>query len=124
MGAGAGVIEELDNNPNFRMLLDLTDMSQWRFIARIADNDGTAICRIGVQYSTDDFGTWRGLDNGKAGTLNTASHPCAVAGWEVTAWTDLNDTAQADVWLRIAGIDDGAASTDVQFGTIQVQFRG
>ena len=124
MGAGAGVPEELDNNDNYRTIFDLIDMKEWRFVTHTADGDGTPICEMGVQYSTDGSGgPWRGLDNGNAGALSTVSNPCDVVAHTVSAWTALNVTAQADVWLRIAGIDNGAGSTDVQFGTIQVQFR-
>ena len=125
MGSGAGIPEEYDSNDNYRTIIDLTDMSQWRFVLSTEDNDGTPICEMGVQYSTaGSGGPWRGIDNGNVGFLSTVSNPCDVISRTVTPWTDLNATAQADVWLRIAGIDNGAGSTDVQFGTVQVQFRG
>ena len=119
----AGVVDELDDNSNYRTMLDLTDMKEWRLITVQVDGDGTAICELGVQYSPDNFATWRGLDNGNTGSLSTTSNQCDVASHDVTAWTSLNATAQADVWLRIGGIDDGDITTDPDFGTIQVQFR-
>jgi len=123
MGSGAGIVDELDDNSFYRTTLDLIDMKEWRLISIQADGDGTAICELGVQYSTDNFATWRGLDNGIAGSFSTVSNQCDVASHDVTPWTSLNATAQADVWLRVVGIDNGAGGTDPDFGLIQVQFR-
>jgi len=124
MGSGAGIIEEIDEgDANWRTILDLTDMSQWRHVDHLDNSVGTAICVTGVQYSTDNGVTWRGLDNGVAGSLSTATNSCDTAGFFVTAWSPLNNTAKSDVLLRIGGIDTGGGAVDVDFGTIQVQFR-
>ncbi len=123
MGSGAGIADELDDNSNHRAMIDLIDMKEWRLLTISADSDGSAICELGVQYSTDNFVTWRGLDNGIAAALSTTSNPCDVAGHYVSNWVSLNATAQSDVWLRIAGTDDNGGSTNPEFGNIQVQFR-
>jgi len=123
MGGPGSTIEEMDNNNQYRTMLDLIDMKEWRFITRIHDADGTPICVIGVQYSVDNSDPWNGLDDGIPNTLNSNPTPCDEIAYIVSPWAPLNVTAQADVWLRIAGIDNNAGSTDVAFGTIQVQFR-
>ena len=124
MGSGAGIIEEIvAGDANWRTILDLTDMSQWRHVVLLDNSAGTAICVTGVQYSTDAGVTWSGLDNGVAGSLSTATNSCDTAGFFVTAWSPLNNTAKSDVLLRIGGIDTGGGAVDVDFGTIQVQFR-
>ncbi len=123
MGSGAGIADELDDNSRHRAMIDLIDMKEWRLLTISADSDGSAICELGVQYSTDNFVTWRGLDNGIAAALSTTSNPCASSGHYVSNWASLNATAQSDVWLRIAGTDDNGGSTNPDFGNIQVQFR-
>ena len=115
-------LTEFDGNADHRVMLDLTDMTEWRLIDRSNDNAGTAACVIGAQYSTDGGTTWRGLDNGVAGSLSTATNPCDVIGYYITAWTPLDVTAQADVFLRLAG-QGGDSVQDPDFGTVQVQFR-
>jgi hypothetical protein len=123
MGSGAGVADELDDNSDHRAIIDLIDMKEWRIISISVDSQGSAICELGVQYSTDNMVTWRGLDNGNVASLSTASTPCDTAGHYVSSWTSINATAQADVWLRIAGTDNDGGGTDPDFGNIQVQFR-
>ena len=123
MGSGAGIADELDDNSRHRAMIDLIDKKEWRIVIIVIDSEGSAICELGVQYSTDNFVTWRGLDNGIAAALSTTSNPCDVAGHYVSNWTSLNATAQSDVWLRIAGTDDGGGTTDPALGNIQVQFR-
>lgn len=118
----AAGLQEYDGDDNWRTRIVLTDMLQWRLIHHSDDDSGTADCVIGVQYSTDGGTTWRGLDNGVVGLLSTNTNSCDVEGNFVSGWATLDATAQADVWLRIAGTGgDGAA--DPRFGTIQVQFR-
>ncbi len=123
MGSGAGIADELDDDSDHRAIIDLIDMKEWRIISISVDNQGSAICELGVQYSTDNMVTWRGLDNGNAASLSTTSTPCDTAGHYVSSWASINATAQADVWLRIAGTDNNGGGTDPDFGNIQVQFR-
>lgn len=115
-------LTEFDSDPDWRTMLDLTDMSQWRFISRSANAAGTTDCVLGVQYSTDDGTTWFGLDNGIINSMSMARNSCDVAGYFVTAWSPLNVTAQADVWIRVVG-QGGDGAADPGFGTVQVQFR-
>ena len=123
MGSGAGVADELDDNSDHRAIIDLIDMKEWRIISISLDSQGSAICELGVQYSTDNMVTWRGLDKGNVASLSNASTPCDTSGHYVSSWASINATAQADVWLRIAGTDNNGGGTDPDFGNIQVQFR-
>jgi len=114
-------LTEFNGNANYRTILDLTEMQQWRFFSRSEDGAGTATCELGVQYSTDNV-NWNGLDNGILNSMSTARNSCDLIGYFVTAWSPLNVTAQADVWIRAVGQGgDGSANPD--FGTLQVQFR-
>jgi hypothetical protein len=115
-------LTELDGNVDHRVVLDLTDMTEWRLVDRSNDSAGTAACVLGVQYSTDSGTTWQGLDNGIVGSLSTATNSCDVLGYYITAWSPLNVTSQADVFLRVAG-QGGDGVLDPDFGTIQLQFR-
>jgi len=115
-------LTEWQNDPDWRTMLDLTDMSQWRFLSRSSNAAGTVTCAVGVQYSTDNGVTWSGLDNGIVGSMSTAQNSCDVIGYFVTAWSPLNVTAQADVWIRAVG-QGGNGAADPDFGTVQVQFR-
>ena len=115
-------IEELDNNNQYRTILDLSDMTEWRLVLHVNDPAGVT-CAIGAQYSTDGGATWLGLDNGNAGVLSTSTLPCTPdESHLVTGWNSLSATAQSDVWTRIAGTGAGAAD-DPQFGTLELQFR-
>jgi hypothetical protein len=113
---------EFDGNADHRVILDLTDMSEWRLLDRSADSAGTADCVLGAQYSTDDGTTWQGLDNGIVGSMSTATNSCDVVGYYITAWSPLNVTAQAEVFLRLVS-SGGNGAADPDFGTVQVQFR-
>jgi hypothetical protein len=113
---------EFDGNADHRVMLDLTDMTEWRLFHRSADSAGTADCVLGVQYSTDDGTTWQGLDNGVVGSMSTATNSCDVVGYYVTPWLSLDVTAQDDVFLRLVSTG-GNGVADPDFGTIQVQFR-
>ena len=115
-------LTELDGNADHRVILDLTDMTEWRLLDRSSDSAGTADCVLGVQYSTDDGTTWQGLDNGIDDSLSTATNSCDVLGYYITAWSPLNITAQTEVFLRLAS-SGGNAAADPDFGTVQVQFR-
>ncbi len=115
-------LTELDGNADHRVMLDLTDMTEWRLVDRSNDSAGTAACVLGVQYSTNGGTTWLGLDNGIVGSLSTATNSCDVLGYYITAWSPLNVTAQTDVFLRVAG-QGGDGVADPDFGTIEVQFR-
>jgi len=115
-------LTELDGNADHRVILDLTDMTEWRLLDRSSDSAGTADCVLGVQYSTDDGTTWQGLDKGIDGSLSTATNSCDVLGYYITAWSPLNITAQTEVFLRLAS-SGGNAAADPDFGTVQVQFR-
>lgn len=114
-------IEPINNLDNFRSIIDLSDMTEWRMVIHVDNSVGTAACAIGVQHSTDGGTTWSGLDNGVAGTLSTSTISCDNAGDLVTAWSEINVDAQTDVWLRVAGTDTG--TPDPNLGTVQVQFR-
>ena len=121
-GNKPAALTELDGNADHRVVLDLTDMTEWRLLDRSSDSAGTADCVLGVQYSTDGGTTWQGLDNGIAGSLSTATNSCDVLGYYITAWSPLNVTAQTEVFLRLAS-SGGNGAADPDFGTIQVQFR-
>jgi len=114
-------IEPINNLDNFRTIIDLSDMTEWRIVIHVDNSVGTAACAIGVQHSTDGGATWSGLDNGAAGSLSTSTISCDSAGDLVTGWSEINVDAQTDVWLRVAGTDTG--SPDPTLGTVQVQFR-
>lgn len=114
-------IEPINNLDNFRSIIDLSDMTEWRMVIHVDNSVGTAACAIGVQHSTDGGATWSGLDNGVAGTLSTSTISCDNAGDLVTGWSEINVDAQTDVWLRVAGTDTG--TPDPNLGTVQVQFR-
>ena len=113
---------EFDGNTNHRHMIDLTDMTEWRWIQVIVDSAGANTCELGAQYSTDGGTTWRGLDNGIVDSMNTNTISCDNAGSFVLAWTPLNITAQTDVWLRLVG-QGGNGALDPDFGTTQLQFR-
>jgi hypothetical protein len=114
-------IEPINNLDNFRSIIDLSYMTEWRIVVHVDNNSGSAACAIGVQHSTDGGATWSGLDNGVVGSLSTNTISCDNAGDLVTAWTEINVDAQTDVWLRVAGTDTG--TQDPTLGTVQVQFR-
>jgi len=120
-GGKTAALEEYDGDDNWRTKINLTDLLQWRLVHHSLNGDGTPDCVIGVQYSTDGGNNWWGLDNGVADTLSTNTNSCDAEGNFVSGWTDLDATSQADVWLRIAGT--GGDNGNVDFGTIQVQFR-
>ena len=114
-------IEPINNLDNFRSIIDLSDMTEWRIVVHVDNGVGTAACEIGVQHSTDGGATWSGLDNGVAGSLSTSTISCDSAGDLVSGWSEINVDAQTDVWLRVAGTDTG--TPDPTLGTVQVQFR-
>lgn len=122
IGGPAGAVEPIDNSDHWQTMMDLTDMTEWRFILHTENAAGGPGCAVGVQYSTDNRVTWRGLDNGVVDSLSTNVNTCTVAAtYSVTAWVPLNITAQSDVWLRVAGVGDNAADPD--FTAIETQFR-
>ena len=119
MGAA---LADFNDNPIWRTMRDLTDMTEWRYISVSANSLGTATCETGAQFSIDGGNNWLGLDNGIADSISTATNPCDISGFYVTAWTDLNSTAQTDVWLRVVG-QGGNGIADPDFGTVEIQFR-
>jgi len=123
IGGAGGTFEELDNNNNYRNKLDLTDMSEWRFVLFTQAPNGGPGCFMGVQYSPDNSDPWRALDNGVTDAISTAASSCSATNtYTVTAWSPINTTAQSDVWLRVGAVGDNSADPD--FGSIHVQFRG
>jgi len=111
-----------DNNDRHRTMLDLTDMTEWRLVIQVDDDDGSPACVMGAQYSTDAGVTWFGLDNGIVGVMSTVTNSCNDGvPLLVSAWTLLDETAMSDVLLRIVGDDDD--DNDPQFGTVELQFR-
>jgi len=122
MGCGVGCLEELDSNDHWRFLMDLTDMSEWRFILFTEEPSGGAGCIIGVQYSDDNMVNWKGLDNGVVGSMSTAVNDCSVIQTHsVTGWNPLNITAQADVRIRI--VAEASAGLSADLAILEVQFR-
>ena len=122
IGCGVGCIEEFDGDNNYRFLMDLIDMKEWRFILRTESPSGGAGCVMGVQYSNDNMANWRGLDNGVVDSMSTAVNDCSVTEtYTVTAWSPLNVTAQADVWMRI--VVEASSGNSADLGTLEVQFR-
>lgn len=115
------VVTEFDSATLYRTMIDLSDMTEWRIFHRSTTGVGTAACVMGAQYSTDNGVTWMGLDNGVVGAISTSRNSCDLAGDFISAWASLNVTAQADVFIRVVGSDNGAA--DPSFGRIQLQFR-
>src|SRR3972149_9066351 len=79
-------LTEFDGNADHRVMLDLTDMTEWRLVDRSNDSAGTAACVLGVQYSTDGGTTWQGLGNGIAGSLSSATNSCDALGYYLMAW--------------------------------------
>jgi hypothetical protein len=115
-------VTEFDGLAIFRTRIDLSDMAQWRLFDTTTNALGTAACRIGAQCSTDNGVTWRALDNGVVGAISTATNSCNLTGDFITAWSPLNVTAQADVFIRVVGAGgDGVA--DPPLGRVQLQFR-
>lgn len=111
-----------DNQDRRRSQLDLSDMTEWRFIIKTESNNGSVLCVMGVQYSTDAGATWNGLDNGIAGLMSTVTHSCdAIVPLQISGWTPLNITARSDVFVRVVG--DDIADTDPTFGLVEVHFR-
>ncbi|MEX2313860.1 MAG: hypothetical protein WD650_07750 [Nitrosopumilaceae archaeon] len=125
IGLPGGGPEEFEQGDDaYRTTLDLIDMNEWRLVIHVEGfNAGvtTAACVLGVQYSTDGMVTWNALDNGIANAMTTSTTSCQNIGTVVNAWSQINSTAQTEVWLRVVGDDDNAA--DPLFGTVQVQFR-
>jgi hypothetical protein len=116
-------IEELENSDNWRTLLDLTYMTEWRLIMHDDGGATTAACQIGAMFSTDGGVTFRGLDNGIANTLSTTTISCNnPSGSYSSAWTALDVNAQSDVWINIFGTGSGGAD-DPNFGALELQFR-
>lgn len=114
-------IEPINNLDNFRSFIDLSDMTEWRLVIHVDNSVGSAACVIGLQYSLDGGATWIGMDNGIANSLSTNTISCDNSGELVTGWNLINVPAQTDVWLRMAGQDNGVP--DPTLGTTQVQFR-
>jgi len=114
-------LDEFDENIFHRTKINLIDLLQWRLV-HYSEQAGSVNCVLGVQYSTDGGTNWWGLDNGVADSLSTSTNSCDAVGHFVSGWTDLDATAQADVWLRLAG-EGGDGAADPRFGNIEVQFR-
>lgn len=114
-------LQEFLNTNQRRLTIDLTNATQFRIIANVT-TQGASASVTGIQYSTDNGTTWRGLDNGTANTNSTVTLSDLGTGSKVTAWTNLAASAKADVLLRIAGSGgDGAA--DPAFSNISIQIK-
>ncbi len=105
-----------------RTQIDLSDMTQWRLFDTTTTALPPVTCSIGAQYSTDNGVTWRALDNGTIGRISNSRNSCDLAGDFITAWSPLNSTAIADVFIRVVG-QGGDGAIDPPFGHIQLQFR-
>jgi len=77
---------------------------------------------LGIQFSLDSGSNWFGLDNGTADVISAVTLLIGTTGDKLSAWTNLAIAAQADVLLRIIGID-GDGAIDPVLLNIEVQFR-
>jgi len=100
---------------NRRTQMVLTNATQARVTVTIMAA-GSANAEIRAQYSTD-LVTWFYLD----GVSGPGANISAV-GVRVSGWVNLAAGAQADVYLRLIGIN-GSGVADPQFGLITLQVR-
>ena len=77
---------------------------------------GYAGASLRVQYSTDET-NWYYLDG-----VSAPNCVITATGVEESAWVTLSAGAQADVYLRVVGIN-GDGIVDPQFGSITIQFK-
>jgi hypothetical protein len=98
-----------------RLKANLTASAQVRLLANVAQA-GAATAALRVQYSTDQA-SWNSLDGstGPAVNINTT-------GLKVSSWVDLVAGANADVFLRVVGIN-GDGTADPDFGNMVLQVK-
>ncbi len=111
-------LTEIAGLTRHRISYDLTYVSQARLWC-IITTAGATNAELRAQYSTDGGTNWSYLDG--------VSGPAVVFGAttnapRVGAWVNLAAAAQADVWLRLVGLNgDGVA--DPAFGQISLHVR-
>ncbi len=108
-------LTEIFNATIHRTMVDLSNATQARLTVGVG-RAGFATAELRGQYSTDGA-TWFYLD-GTSGP----SVPINAVGLQVSSWVNLDAGAQADVYIRIVGIN-GNGAADPRFGLITIQFR-
>ena len=105
-----------------RQTLDLLNADQFRIIVNIG-TAGVAGSIIGIQYSLDGGTTWKGLDNGTAGSISTLTQVLTSTGSLVTAYGSIAVEARINSLLVRAVGKDGDGVVDPAFNTIAIQVR-
>jgi hypothetical protein len=102
----------------YRMLVDLSEARQYRFVITRAAGTVTAGSDCRVQYSTTQGGAYANLD-GAAGPEVDIS---GAAETKSSAWSNIAVAGQADVYLRIV-CKQGNGANDPQFRGAYIQVR-
>lgn len=89
----AGVVDAY--SAERRMYADLTQMTQVRIAASVAQNVSSPLLRLAVQYSLNDGGSWAYLDG-----VDGPYVALAPIGIKVGAWATLAALAKTNVLLR------------------------
>lgn len=100
-----------------RTKFDLTRFTEVRLVANV-EVAGVTGAKLRGEYSTNES-AWNDIENGGGSGPEVAID---ATGTQVSSWVLIPSGAQADVFLRIVGIDgDGAGDPDL--GLIALQFR-
>lgn len=108
--------QELNNDPSYRKLVDLTNETQY-LLAAETQNAGTAGAVLDLEYTTDLTGA-SGWTSMAGGTVSMGA-----AAWSYTGWQNIPTGAKAVVVLRIVG-SGGNGTADPRLRNVLAQFRG
>lgn len=101
-----------------RLIADLDQYEEVRIIVNKNAVAGAASSQLRGQYSTDSGGSWNAFD----GATGPAVAVNFVSGVASSGWVTMAGAAQADVQIRIVGID-GDGALDPSFSIIALEFR-
>jgi hypothetical protein len=111
-------LTEFNASPRYRTVYDLSKFFQARLMCYIPSGAaGAPDAKLRAQYSPDGGTTWYYLDDATGPEI-----AIGTSGRKQSPWVFLASEAQAEVLLRIVGLD-GDGTTDPQFQQLVLQFR-
>lgn len=113
-------LTEYAGNVRNRVKVDMTNYTQARLTVAMPATAGAAGSELRVQYATDGDtqAAWAYLDNSSGPKVSIATANKGAVG----AWINLVAGAQADVWLRLVGINGNGTAGPVP-GLVMLELK-